>query len=118
MDDLIVDGIAVVINDLPLGTYVTWFEEKGAAQELFRGVVGFGRDVTMLLNGDTGQQLQSIEVRIAAAYRLKGPDKQTEMESIGQLLSQIHLDGCKDPRLRMMADAIKLKLPRRSSRKR
>ena len=117
-DDAIADGWAVAINDLPPETYVAWFEEKGTAKELFRGVVGFGRNVTMLLNGDTAQQLQSIEDRIAAAYRLKGSDKQTEMAFIGELLSQLHLDGCKDPRLRMLSDAVKLTLPRRPPRKR
>lgn len=117
VDDPIADGWAVVINDLPPGNYVAWFEEKGSAQSLFRGVVGFGREVTMQLNGSTAQQLQAIEDRIAAAYRLKGKGKQTEIASIGELLSQLHLGGCTDPRLRMLSDAIKLKLPRRPPRK-
>lgn len=115
-DDAIADGWAIVIRDLLPGQYVAWFEEKGTAKELFRGVVGFGRSVKMLLNGEIAQQIQSLEDRIAAAYRLEGIEKQAEMRAIGEALTKLHLDGCKDTRLRMLADAIKLKLPRRPPR--
>jgi hypothetical protein len=117
-DDAIADGWAVVLRDLEAGPYVAWFEEKGTSKELFRGVVGFGPRVRMLLNGDSGQLLQMLEERIAKAYRLKGREKQSEMQSIGDALVALHLDGCKDRRLRMLADAAKVTLPRRPPKRR
>lgn len=117
-DDAIADGWAVVLRDLAAGRYIAWFEEKGTSKELFRGVVGFGPRVRMLLNGDSGQMLQMLEERIAKAYRLKGHDKQSEMQTIGDALVSLHLDGCKDQRLRMLADAAKVTLPRRPPKRR
>ena len=56
-DDAILIDSAVVIKDLDPATHVAWFDEKGTAIESFRGVIGFGRHVTMLLNGDLATQL-------------------------------------------------------------
>lgn len=116
-DDALADGWAIAINDLNNGEYFAWFEEKGTSRDIFRGVVGFGRTPVMLLNGDHGSQLQEIEDRIARAYRLKGEERRTAMQDISESLCELHLDGCKDKRLRMMADSIKLTLPRRSPKR-
>ncbi len=117
-DDAIAEGWAVVISDLPPGPYVAWFEEKGTAKELFRGVIGFGRNVKMILNSGSGALIQELEDRIAKAYRLKGNDKQAEMEAIRNGLADLHLSGCNDQRLRMLASAVKFELPRRPPRRR
>lgn len=114
-DDALADGWAIAINDLPNGEYCAWFEEKGSSKDIFRGVIGFGTEPVMLLNGDYGNRLQEIEDRIARAYRMKGIEKQSAMQEISESLCELHLDGCKDKRLRMMADSIKLTLPRRPS---
>lgn len=114
-DDALADGWAIAIDNLPNCEYCAWFEEKGASKEIFRGVIGFGPQPVMLLNGDHGSRLQEIEDQIARAYRLKGDEKQTAMQNISESLCELHLDGCKDKRLRMMADSIKLTLPRRPS---
>lgn len=116
-DDALADGWAIEISGLANRDYVAWFEEKGTSQELFRGVIGFGAQPVMLLNGEHGAQLQDIEDRIVKMFRMKGVEKQVEFQSVSQSLSDLHLDGCKDKRLRMLADAIKFKLPRRSSKR-
>lgn len=117
-DDALADGWAIAINNLSDREYYAWFEEKGTAKDIFRGVVGFGTNPVMLLNGDHGSRLQEIEDQIALAYRMKGDAKQTAMQNISESLCELHLDGCKDKRLRMMADSIKLTLPRRPSTRR
>ena len=117
-DDALGDGWAIAINDLNNGEYFAWFEEKGTSKDIFRGVIGFGPEPVMLLNGDHGSRLQEIEDRIARAYRMKGDEKQTALQDISESLCELHLDGCKDKRLRMMADSIKLTLPRRSPKRR
>ncbi len=117
-DDALADGWAIAICDLNNGEYCAWFEEKGTSKDIFRGVIGFGPEPVMLLNGDHGSQLQEIEDRIASAYRMKGDEKQTAMQNISESLCELHLDGCKDKRLRMLADSIKLTLPRRSPKRR
>lgn len=118
VDDALADGWAIAICDLNNGEYCAWFEEKGTSKDIFRGVIGFGPEPVMLLNGDHGSQLQEIEDRIASAYRMKGDEKQTAMQDISESLCELHLDGCKDKRLRMLADSIKLTLPRRSPKRR
>ncbi len=116
--DALADGWAIVVNDIPDGEYFAWFEEKGTSKDIFRGVIGFGAEPVMLLNGDHGSRLQEIEDRIARTYRMKGAERQTAMQEISDCLCGLHLDGCKDKRLRMMADSIKLVLPRRPSNRR
>lgn len=117
-DDAVADGWAIVLGNLPVGQYVAWFEEKGTSKELFRGVVGFGPRVRMLLNGTSGEILQELEDRIAKAYRMKGRDKVSEIQTIADALVSLHLDGCKDNRLRMLASAVKIELPRRPPKRR
>lgn len=117
-DDALANGWAIAIKDLPNGEYCAWFEEKGTSKDIFRGVIGFGSTPVMLLNGDHGSRLQEIEDRIARAYRMKGDERQSAMQDISESLCELHLDGCKDKRLRMMADSIKLTLPRRSPKRR
>ncbi len=116
-DDALADGWAIRIDGLDNTEYVAWFEEKGTSKEIFRGVVGFGHHPVLLLNGDHGAQLQAIEDRIAKMFRLKGREKQSVHRDISTSLCDLHLDGCKDTRLRMMADSIKLKLPRRPAKR-
>lgn len=116
--DALADGRAIEIGDLVNGDYVAWFEEKGSSQKIYRGVIGFGSKPVLLLNGGHAGQLQEAEDRIARAYRLKGADKQAELQAIATILCDLHLDGCKDARLKMMATSIKLKLPRRTAKKR
>lgn len=111
-------GQAVVVHGLPPATYQAWFEEKGAAKDLFRGVIGFGPEVKMVLNRSTGMQLQELEDRISRVYRQKGESKRSEFEAIGRDLIELHLSGCNDPRLKMLADAARVKLPRRTAKRR
>lgn len=111
-------GSAVVIQNLIPGTYLAWFEEKETARDAFRGVIGFGPKVKMLLNSSAAEQVQELEDRIARAYRLKGDQKHAELAAVRDNLMELHLSGCNDPRLRMLASAVKLDLPRRSSKRR
>ena len=116
-DDALADGWAIAIEDLDKGEYCAWFEEKGTSKDIFRGVIGFGPEPVMLLNGDYGSQLQAIEDRIARAYRMKGVEKQSALKSISDSLCELHLAGCNDKRLRMMAESVKLVLPRRKNKR-
>lgn len=108
------EKLAVKISGLEVGEYHFWFEEKSTASRIHRGVIGFGKDIKLLVNGDMANELFELEQELAKLYRRKGTEREQRLQPIIDRLIELHMSGCNDRRIHTLADALKTKLPRRS----
>jgi hypothetical protein len=109
--------IPCVVHPLSPGKYVAWAEENENSYSHRRTILGLGRSPHLFLAGSDGTTINEIEERVAAALRLKGQERTAALEVIRSQILDLHRSGSKDRRLRMLADAIKLDLPRRTRRR-
>lgn len=105
------------VTEVPNGTYRVWEEEKDSSWAFRNRILCFGPEVTLLINGPDANELSVIEKEVAQVLRLKGSEKRERLHVVQETLTELHLSGMKDRRLRMLADAVKLTLPRRSKKK-
>lgn len=106
-----------LLVDVPNGIYKVWQEVKDTSQAWRDRILCFGADTTLLIHKPVLDDLQLIEEEIAQVLRLKGNEKVQRIKQIQMKLSQLHLSGVKAPRLKVLANAVKLKLPRISRKK-
>ena len=105
--------ITCVVVDLEPRIYTVWAEENENSFSQRRVILGIGPSPMLFLAGNDATMIDEIEQAVAVAIRLKGNERISALEPIREQISVLHLNGCKDRRLRMLADAIKFKLPRR-----
>ena len=99
------------------GIHVAWAEENENSMSQRRVILGIGPTPKLFLAGNDATMIDEIEQAIAASIRLKGDDRINALKPIREQIENLHLNGCKDQRLRMLADTIKFNLPRRSRKK-
>jgi len=104
------------LTDVPNGEYKVWQEVNENSRARQDRILCFGPQVELIITKPLQSQLVEIEKQVTQALRLKGKEKITRLEKIRKTLAELHLSGVKDPRLRMLADAVKMKLPRRTKR--
>jgi hypothetical protein len=97
----------------PVAALVVWVEEKEYSVAQKTRIIGIGPSVRLLLAGADANDIHQLEKRAAQALRMKGPAKQRELELVKAEILEIHWQGSKDSRLRMLASAMKLELPPR-----
>jgi hypothetical protein len=103
-----------VLIDVPPGDYNAWFEQKG--DNYYRGVIGFGKKPVMIINGESANDIAELERLMVQVLKKQGNHSAAKTNLRGSIL-QMHLDGCKDKRLKQLADAVGLDLPRRKPNK-
>jgi hypothetical protein len=96
---------------VPSGDYVTWEEEHDTSESHRRMIIGFGQKPLILMAGENANTIEQLEKAIAKTLRMKGPDKNKNMEEIKENILDLHWAGNKDQRLKMLAQAVRLKLP-------
>lgn len=94
------------IIEVTPGDYYLWFEQKG--DNYFRGLIGFGASTRLIVNGEYANEVQEIEKDISLFLR----GKKSLKDCITERILSLHSDGCKDKRLKQLADLLKLKLPK------
>lgn len=109
--------ITCVVHDLAPGEYTAWSEENENSFSHRRAILGIGKSIRLFLAGTDATTINEIEQRVAASLRLKGQERTDALESIRSHILDLHLSGSNDRRLRMLADAVKLTLPRRTRKK-
>ena len=105
--------ITCVTLELQPGVHVAWAEENENSLSQRRVILGIGPTPKLFLADNDATMIDEIEQAVAASIRLKGDERINALELIREQIADLHLNGCKDRRLRMLADAIKFKLPRR-----
>ena len=100
--------------EIASGSYKAWveFKEPSQSQGPF-WIFAFGLQVELILNGGMANSLLAIEDRAADALRLKGKAKAQAIAQLSAELGEIHKSGSNDPRIRDLAQALKIKLPPR-----
>ena len=111
------DPIPCVVHHLPPGEYIAWSEENENSSSQRRAILGLGKSTRLFLAGTDATTINEIEQRVAVSLRLKGQDRAGALEVIRNQILDLHLSGSKDRRLRMLAQAVKLELPRRGRKK-
>ena len=106
-----VDGVLI---DVEPGEYNAWVEQKG--DNYFRGVIGFGKKPVIIVNGESANDIADLEKLMVQVMKKQG-DYSAARTKLSESIMQMHQNGCKDKRLKQLADALGLKLPRRKPNK-
>ena len=107
------DTGAALLLPLPRGLYEFWIEEKDSSDAASNCILGIGPELTLLLSGVDANQIHRIEKAVAVVLRQKGRRRQEGLERLRTEVMDLHLAGCKDRRLEMIAQVLKLHLPTR-----
>jgi hypothetical protein len=105
------DSGAALLLPLSQGLYQFWIEEKDSSEAESKCILGIGPELTLLLSGPDANQIHRIEKALAVVLRQKGRRRQEGLESLRTEVMDLHLAGCRDRRLEMIAQVLKLHLP-------
>ncbi|MDV6034635.1 MAG: hypothetical protein F9B45_32000 [Phycisphaera sp. RhM] len=106
------DGLSVSFHLAP-GTYRAWSEHNENSFADRRTILAVGPTVQLFLAGADATNINEIETQVAKAIRMKGEQRIKLVSELQQRIVDLHMQGCRDQRLKMLADAVKLTLPRR-----